>query len=208
MTLLDVVDYPDLDLRHLIVELPTPLGELPSPDWLQRALVEGCEPPVRAGDWTKATVRDLFRHRGYRPTGRGKPSSEYLLGAHAKGALGSINAAVDCGNLVSLHSGLPISVVDLGRTSGALRVDVPGPDSSYVFNRSGQTIDVGGLLCLFDGDGPCANAVKDAQRTKTDATTRRLLVVVWSPRCPERDYPDRAVAWLAELAARLGAEVR
>ena len=208
MTLLEVVDYPDLDLRHLTVELPTRLGELPSPDWLQDALVDGCEPPVRAGEWTKATVRDLFRHRGYRPTGRGKPSSEYLLGAHAKGALGSINAAVDCGNLVSLHSGLPISVVDLDRTSGALRVDVPGPDSSYIFNQSGQTIDVGGLLCLFDDDGPCANAVKDAQRTKTDATTRRLLVVIWSPRCPERDYPDRAVAWLAELAARLGAEVR
>lgn len=208
MTELAVVDYPDLDLRHLTVELPAPLDELPSPDWLQAALIGEEAPPVRAGEWTKAAVRDLFRHRGYRPTGRGKPSSEYLLGAQAKGALGSINAAVDCGNLVSLHSGLPVSVVDLDRTRGALRVDVPEPGSSYVFNRSGQTIDVGGLLCLFDDDGPCANAVKDAQRTKTDASTRRLLVVVWSPRCPEVDYPDRAVAWLAELATRLGAQVR
>ena len=28
-----------------------------------------------------------------------------------------------------------------------------------MFNASGQTIDVGGLLCLFDAEGPCANAV-------------------------------------------------
>lgn len=207
MTELDVVDYPDLDLRHLAITLPSDLGELASPDWLVALLAADADVPMHAPEWTKATVRDLFRHRGYRPTGRGKPSSEYLAGAVAKGALGSINAAVDCGNVVSLHTGLPISVVDRGRTRGALRVDVPEPGSSYVFNRSGQTIDVGGLLCLFDDEGPCANAVKDAQRTKTDETTRELLAIVWSPRCPEPDYPDRARDWLAELAGRMGAQL-
>ena len=48
-----------------------------------------------------------------------------------------------------------------------------------MFNVSSQTIDLGGLLCLFDADGPCANAVKDAQRTKTSAATTRTLSVVW-----------------------------
>jgi len=203
MTVLDVVDYPDLDLRYLSITLPRALGDLPSPDWLTSLLAADADVPMRALEWAKATVRDLFRHRGYRPTGRGKPSSEYLAGAVAKGALGSINAAVDCGNVVSLHSGLPISVVDRGRTNGALRVDVPEPGSSYVFNRSGQTIDVGGLLCLFDDDGPCANAVKDAQRTKTDESTRDLLAIIWSPRCPEPDYPDRALDWLTTLTTNL-----
>ncbi len=205
MTALEVVAYPDLDLRQLTVTTAAPLGELASPAWLTALLDASADAEVRAPAWVKATVRDLFRHRGYRPTGRGKPSSEYLLGAAAKGTLGSINPAVDCGNAVSLHSGLPISVVDLRRTSGALRVDVPAPGTSYVFNRGGQSIDVGGLLSLFDELGPCANAVKDAQRTKTDDDSRELLLLVWAPRCEEPGYPDRVRDWLAALLARLGA---
>ena len=33
-------------------------------------------------------------------------------------------------------------------------------------HASGQAIDVSGLLCLFDAEGPCANGVKDSQRFK------------------------------------------
>lgn len=42
--------------------------------------------------------------------------------ASAEGALGSINAAVDACNVVSLHSGLPISVVDLERAKAPLSI--------------------------------------------------------------------------------------
>jgi hypothetical protein len=48
-----------------------------------------------------------------------------------------------------------------------------------VFNASGQEIDLAGLLCLFDAEGPCANAVRDAQRTKTREETTATLSVVW-----------------------------
>ena len=141
-------------------------------------------------------MRDLLRHRGYLSTGRSKPSSEYLAAAAARGALGSTNAAVDRATAVSPYRGIPISVVDVEQTVGETRVDVPGSGSSYVFNQGGQTIDVSGLLCLFDGAGPCANAVKDAQRTKTHEQTLRLLVVVWTPKCPEPECPDRVRGWL------------
>ena len=50
---------------------------------------------------------------------------------------------------------------------------------AYVSLASGQTIDLAGLLCLFDTEGPCGNAVKDAQRTKTTAETRRTLSLIW-----------------------------
>src|SRR6185437_16056779 len=102
-----------------------------------------------------------------------------LLKAVREGSLWSINVAVDACNVVSLHSGLPISVVDLDRTREPLRVGLAMAGASYVFNASGQTIDLGGLLCLFDAEGPCANAVKDAQRTKTTPQTRKTLSVVW-----------------------------
>jgi hypothetical protein len=88
-----------------------------------------------------------------------------------------------------------------------LRVEVPPPGSKYVFNRSGQEIDVGGLLCLADADGPCANAVKDAQRTKTSPTTQRVLAVVWGSAAPDAAHAPATARWLGELFGRLGARV-
>src|SRR5262249_24383308 len=146
--------------------------------------------PMRPDQTVRAAVRDLLRHGGYKPTGRAKPSSEYLAGAVSEGALGSINAAVDECNVVSLHSGLPISVVDLDRASPPLRVSAAPAGARYVFNASGQEIDLAGLLCLFDAEGPCANAVKDAQRTKTGAGTTQTLSILWGTRA----LPGRAAA--------------
>src|SRR5215472_9872028 len=76
--------------------------------------------------------------------------------------------------------------------------------SSYVFNAAGQVIDLGGLLCLFDAEGPCANAVKDAQRTKTTAATRRTLTLLWGTTA----LPGRAAAaeaWYRGLLEGQGA---
>ncbi|HNN98560.1 MAG TPA: hypothetical protein PKI03_40125, partial [Pseudomonadota bacterium] len=78
-------------------------------------------------------------------------------------------------------------------------------DASYVFNASGQTIDLGGLLCLCDADGPCANAVKDAQRTKTSAGTQMTLSILWGYRgAVERT--ERAAAWYRQLLTQAGAK--
>ena len=204
---LPVFAWPQHAVQALVVELPVPLAQLPSPPWLVELLRTDTPAPVRGSDALKAAVRDLLRGHGYRPTGRGKPSSEYLAGAVAEGRLGSINAVVDAGNAASLHSGLPISVVDLGGCQEPLRIDVPPPGSEYVFNRGGQTIDVSGLPCLFDAQGPCANAVKDAQRTKTTPATRRVLAIVWGAQAPDAAQAVATVEWLRELFVRLGAAV-
>jgi len=204
---LEVVPYPGLSLAALSIELPAPLGDTASPPWLQQALRPEAPAPVAGGEALRTAVRDLLRAHGYRPTGRGKPSSEYLVGAAAEGRLGTINPLVDCGNAASLHSGLPISVVDLDRCRAPLRVAVPPPGSTYVFNRSGQEIDVAGLLCLHDADGPCANAVKDAQRTKTSAGTVRALAIVWGTDAPVPGHTSATARWLRELLTQWGATV-
>lgn len=198
--------HPLLELAAFTAVFPATLAECPTPAWLAALLDLAADaPPLRADDAVRAAVRDLLRHGGYKPTGRGKPASEYLLRAAGDTTLGSINAAVDACNAVSLHSGLPISVVDLDRARPPLRVGVAPAGASYVFNASGQTIELAGLLCLFDAEGPCANAVKDAQRTKTAGDTRRTLSVVWGTRAlPGR--AARAAAWYRELLARVGAE--
>jgi len=174
--------HPLLDAACLTASFPLPLMQVMASEALAAALAsESCR-LVSIEESTRKAVRDLLRQGGYKPTGRGKPSSEYLLGVAAEGAMPRINPAVDAGNAVSLRTGLPISVVDLDRVKGTCRLGLAAEGASYVFNASGQTIDLGGLLCLHDDEGPCANAVKDAQRTKTNAETRHVLVVIWGTR--------------------------
>jgi DNA/RNA-binding domain of Phe-tRNA-synthetase-like protein len=199
--------HPLLEAAAFEAELPRPLGELASPGELVGLLSLSAPAPLGSSDAIRAAVRDLLRHGGFKPTGRSKPASEYLIRAATDGQLGSINLVVDACNVASLHSGLPISVVDLDRTRAPLSIRVAEGGAAYVFNAAGQTIDVGGLLCLCDADGPCANAVKDAQRTKTRAGTRRILAVIWGTNA----LPGRAnevAGWYRELLAPSGAATR
>ena len=205
--LLPLPDYPDLAVAAIHAEFDQPIGTVGSPPSLQSALSLDATAPVAPSDTVKAAVRDLLRHRGYKPTGRGKPASEYLAAAAATGRLGSINAAVDVCNAVSLHSGLPISVVDLDRTHPPLHVRVGKEGESYVFNASGQEIRLEGLLCLADAEGPCANPVRDSQRTKTHEETRRTLSVLWAPETLT-DRLETAADWYLDLLATLGARAR
>ena len=51
------------------------------------------------------------------------------------------------------------------------------------------------------GTGPCANAVKDAQRTKTHEGTTRTLSIVWGTQS-QRERTERAYAWYRDLMDR------
>jgi DNA/RNA-binding domain of Phe-tRNA-synthetase-like protein len=202
--MLQIEDHPLLVARTFTTEFPSPLGQVAVPEWLRELHSDSAAAPVKRSEELRGAVRDLLRHGGYKPTGRGKPSSEYLVRAAGEEGLPKINLAVDACNAVSLHSGLPISVVDLDRARAPFRIALAGTDASYVFNASGQTIDIEGLLCLFDADGPCANAVKDAQRTKTSESTRRTLSVVWGVRGFEA-HTEASAKWYRELLERSGA---
>lgn len=196
--------HPLLDPGAFAAELPAPVGDLPTPEWLAALCAETAAAPLATDEQVAGHVRDLLRHGGYKPTGRGKPSAEYLLRAAREGKFPRVNAAVEACNAVSLHSGLPISLVDLDLAQPPFRLAIAPAGASYAFNPSGQVIDLSGLLCLHDAQGPCANGVKDAQRTKTHPATRRTLTVVWGTRA----LPGRtaaAVAWYRELLTRLGA---
>lgn len=198
--------HPLLDAAVFITRFPKSMQVLTVPDAVSSLLKPGANAPLKSNDDVRGAVRDLFRHGGYKPTGRGKPASEYLIRAVGEGALSGINAAVDTCNAVSLHSGLPISVVDLGKASAPFRIGLGAKDSTYIFNASGQTIDIEGLLCLFDADGPCANAVKDSQRTKTNGDTAETLTVIWGTRALA-GRTARTLEWYRELLEAQGAQV-
>ena len=204
--MLTVEPHPLLDLHAFVTEFPQPLGKLHSSRDLLVLLSSDAAAPLQTSDEVRAEVRDLLRHGGFKPTGRSKPASEYLRKAARQGSLVPINVAVDACNAVSLHSGLPISVVDLDLAHAPFRVAIAAERVAYVFNPAGQIIDVGGLLCLFDADGPCANAVKDAQRTKTHATTRRTLSLIWGT-CKLAGRANRVETWYRKLLTAHGAAV-
>ena len=109
----------------------------------------------------------------------------------------------DACNAASLHSGFPISVVDLDRARAPFHIAVAPAGASYVFNASGQEIDLEGLVCVWDADGPCANAVRDAQRTKTNAATRSTLSVIWGCAGFEEGL-NAAEQWYRALLAEIG----
>lgn len=201
---IDVAPHPLLDLGAFTATFPASLEEQPSPPWLLELLDLEAPAPLRRGEEVRQEVRQLLRHGGYKPTGRGKPASEYLVRAVEEGRLASHGVAVDACNAVSLHSGLPISVVDRDRAEPPFHVAVAGEGARYVFNPSGQEIRLDGLLCLHDARGPCGNAVKDAQRTKTAPGTGSVLTLVWGS-LGLGDRTARAVAWYRELLGRAGA---
>lgn len=210
--MLTLAPHPLLDVAAFTAELPHPLGAMVSPDWLIALLKPDAHSnaPLRRSEDVRQAVRDLLRHGGFKPTGRSKPASEYLARATEPEAgaeprsIASINLVVDACNAASLHSGLPISVVDLDLAREPLSVSIAPEGATYVFNASGQVIDVGGLVSLHDADGPCAGPVKDSQRTKTHAGTRRLLALVWGTRAAEGRAALTA-AWYRELLERAGA---
>lgn len=206
MVVLAVDRHPLLDLRAFVAEFSRPLEQQPSEEALLQGLSSEKAGPMQSNDEVRLAVRDLLRHGGFKPTGRSKPASEYLIKAADEGWLSTINVAVDVCNVVSLHSGLPISVIDLDRAKGPYRVAIAPAETEYVFNPSGQTIRLDGLICLFDAEGPCANPVKDSQRTKTGPETRRTMTLIWgTTKLPGR--ASQAERWYRQLLESHGAVV-
>jgi DNA/RNA-binding domain of Phe-tRNA-synthetase-like protein len=159
----------------------------PASDALNAEL-QAAEARVRAEaaafpEQVRATMRDVLRVGGYKPTGRGKPASELLLAMAQQEGLPRIGNLVEINNLASLESAFPISIFD---------ADLLGPDplvrfgregESYVFNQAGHAIQLFGLpvVCRASGE-PVGNAVRDSMLTKVRASTQRVLVVVWGAR--------------------------
>lgn len=139
----------------------------------------------------RLAARDILRNGSYKPTGRGKPASEYLLRAATdpEYRFPRINSPVDICNYLSLDHVVPISLWDLDRAAAdryVFRLGAPG--ESYVFNKGGQRIDVKDLVVgcrVREGDGtgeePIVNPVRDSQETKTTPATQRVAACIYAP---------------------------
>ena len=171
----------------------------------------------------RGSVRDMLRNGSYRPTGRGKPASEYLLrvaleAEHAEvpaDAFPRINALVDSCNYISLRYLLPISLWDLQQGEPEVFVFRLGREGeSYVFNEAGQEVDLEDLIvgcrasdAQSDGE-PIVNPIKDSMKTKTAATTTRVCGAIYAPsEAIETGRLESACTDFAALLAGCGTDV-
>lgn len=143
----------------------------------QRATQDFPPPPI------KDAVRAMLRKGGFKPSGRNKPASEYLAQAAREGRFPRINNLVDINNLLSLESGLPISLLDADIVGPDPVIRYGKPGEKYIFNPTGQEIDLEGLICICGGPDqtPMGNPIKDSMTAKLKDTTRHVIGIIYAP---------------------------
>jgi DNA/RNA-binding domain of Phe-tRNA-synthetase-like protein len=153
----------------------------------------------------------MLRYGTYKPAGRAKPSSEYLAQAALEGDFPAVNFLVDAANTVSLVSGYPISLVDLGKSGLDLLIRRGREGEGYVFNAGGQEIDCRDLLCLCrkteSGYLPTANPVRDSMFTKVFEDVGSVLAVIYAPAGPEGRDLEKSCADLAGYLSAIASAV-
>jgi DNA/RNA-binding domain of Phe-tRNA-synthetase-like protein len=132
-----VEPHPLLEVGAFVTRLSRPLEAIATPAQVEALMSSGAGAPLQVAEAVKTATREMLRQGGFKPAGRSKPASEYLAAAFGEQRFPRVNAVVDACNVVSLWSGLPISLVDADRLEGALVIRVAPAGTSYVFNPSG-----------------------------------------------------------------------
>ena len=143
--------------------------------------------------------RTILRNGCYKPTGRGKPASEYLMRAAAEASFPRISGPVDACNLVSLAHAVAISLWDLDlAASSDFEVRLGGPGERYVFNPTGQVLELEDLVCgcaqRGGGSTPIVTPIKDSMATKLREQTTRVGGTIYYPLAAGSVEELRAIA--------------
>jgi len=157
-----------------------------APPALTTALEDGAEIRMQelmgeaaSTDPVIAGVRAFFKAIGKDPS-RYRPSSEALTRRVLSGKeLYRVNNVVDCGNLVSLMTGVPIGCYDAAWLKGdtlAFRVGQPGE----TYNGIGRgDLNLECLPVLADSEGAFGTPFSDSARTAVNDKTVDLKLVLY-----------------------------
>jgi DNA/RNA-binding domain of Phe-tRNA-synthetase-like protein len=157
-----------------------------SPPALMSAMEDGAEVRMQelmgeaaSTDPVIAGVRAAFKTIGKDPS-RYRPSSEALTRRILSGkGLYMVNNIVDCGNLVSLMTGVPVGCYDAAWIKGeeiSLRVGQPG--ETYEGIGKGE-LNLECLPVLADSEGAFGTPFSDSARTAVSDTTTDLMFVLY-----------------------------
>ncbi|BBM83166.1 phenylalanine--tRNA ligase beta subunit-related protein [Candidatus Uabimicrobium amorphum] len=144
------------------------------------------EPLSEEEEHVRQSVRKMLRRGVYRPTGRSKPASEYLIRAALNDKFPRINIAVDTINYLSLKYLVPISLWDTDLAASEQYIFRLGTeDERYIFNSADQEIKLHDLItgfCMRDGkEQAMVNPVKDSLATKTTPESQNVAMVIYYP---------------------------
>lgn len=157
-----------------------------SPAALTSALEDGAEIRMQelmgeaaSTDPVIAGVRAAFKAIGKDPS-RYRPSSEALTRRVLAGkGLYMVNNVVDCGNLVSLMTGVPVGCYDAAWLKGDeihLRVGQPGETYEGI-GRGDLNLEC--LPVLADAEGAFGTPFSDSARTAVSEKTQNLMFVLY-----------------------------
>ena len=178
----------------------------PSPvafrEWCVAEAAELLKTGMAGGEKRREAIRKMLRAGGFKPAGRNKPAQEYLQRTLTIDGFPEILNAVDAINIVSLKSRLPISLLAAERFDGHARVRYGQPGEQFVFNRSGQALELDGLLCVCAGvdetSKPLGSPIKDSMFGKVTEADHTVLAVIYAP---ADDVPsDELRHWTEQLA--------
>jgi DNA/RNA-binding domain of Phe-tRNA-synthetase-like protein len=180
---------------------------------LQSLVVARRQPLDPADERRRQAARDMLRNGRYKPTGRGKPASEYLLREAQGDAFPLINGPVDANNLVSLRYLLPISVWDPDLAQcDRFAFRLGGEGESYIFNQAGQALDLRDLICGCaqhkDRSQPIVTPIKDGAATKIRGTSSRLVGAIYFPLADPSVSPEAVTADFGRWLMTCGPAVR
>ena len=190
------LDHPTL--RLAVVSAGPVRCEPSPPDLVERMRVAAervRRDPTAFPDAVRVAIRDVMRVGGYKPSGRGRPASEFLCAVACEQGLPVVN------NLVSLGTALPISMFDADRLGTPVVIRFGRPAERYIFNVSGQSMDVSGIpvICSAATDEPVGNAVKDSMLAKVGPETCNILAVVYGSTKLDDGLLERAARQLQTL---------
>ncbi|WP_262693780.1 B3/B4 domain-containing protein [Kordiimonas aquimaris] len=169
---------------HLgVLDYKTAVG--PTTDTLQNTITEATDlrqqellGEAASSDPVIAAVRAAFKAIGKDPS-RYRPSSEALTRRIVAGkGLYLVNNVVDCGNLVSLMTGLPVGCYDAAWIKGSLKLRIGTPGETYDGIGRGS-INLEGLAVLSDEDGPFGSPFSDSARTAVTDKTKDIIFVIY-----------------------------
>lgn len=161
------------------------VGVRPSDDELQSTMKNGAELRLEelmgeaaSTDPVIASIRAAFKVCGKDPS-RYRPSSEALTRRAIAGkGLYLVNNVVDCGNLVSLMTGIPVGCYDATKIEGDIRLTIGEAGEEYTGIGRGK-INLEGLPVMHDGIGPFGTPFSDSARTNIDEATTKITFVLY-----------------------------
>jgi DNA/RNA-binding domain of Phe-tRNA-synthetase-like protein len=202
------VDAKVRDLRLGIVaaiDMVIAPAQEPLRAWCANRIQAVVQQGMAGGEPRREAVRAMLRLGGFKPAGRNKPAQEYLFRTITEtdtNTLPMILNAVDALNVISLQSGLPISLLAVDRTGPQVIVRYGEPGERFVFNRSGQELELEGLICVCSAAGsgtlPLGTPIKDSMLGKVTELDRQVLAVIYAP--STHVSPDELGRWSRELA--------